>query len=212
MQTLQKIMKSLINTICICFIIAIIGCTGRKIQPDETKLADQNKESQTVRETDKDIKLENITEKLTHEKLYSEGETRREYFEKIIADPSTTKNVYQEKVGDNLISLTLYYQQNRISSIVFRILNSKNEKIFNRIFYMDEKNNCLSVSTWDKNNPMEYTSAVFGDSLIRFDGHYNIIDLDSSQKQEIVKSTRASLDSIMLHFPEFKYTFDWERK
>lgn len=203
-------MKSIFKAICIFSLIIFVGCNNNRNQSNGAKVESSKNDVQTINGISHNDKPNSIREKLTHEKLYSEGETIRDTITKLETDSSTMKRFCTEKVGEDETKITIYYQPNRIISIVNRVNNTKNEMIANSVFYFDEKSNCISNSEWNKKEPMEYTNAMYWDSLIRFDVNYNKIELNSSQKQQIIQSTKASLDSIMQHFPEFKYSFNWK--
>lgn len=203
-------MKSVFKTICIfCFII-FLGCNSKPNKLNSTKVVSSKNDVQTIKGISLNDNQKGVWEKLTHDQLYSEGETRREISTMLVADSLTMKKVYSERVGDDEGSITLYYQQNRIICLVYRTLNAKDEKIANLVFYFDEKNDCISNSKWNKKEPMTYTYDMYWGSLIKYDVNYNKIEMDSSQKQQIIQSAKSSLDSIMQHFPEFKYSFNWK--
>jgi hypothetical protein len=203
-------MKSIFKAICVFPLILFVGCNNNRNQSNGTKVVSSKEDTQIIKGIGSNDKPDNVGKKLTHAQLYSEGEARREISTKLGADPSTMKKFCTERVNDDSLSIALYYQNNRIIVVVFRITNKKNEKIVNDVFYFDEKNNCISNSTWNKKELMEYTNAMYWDSLIRFDVNYNKIELNSSQKRQIIQSAKASLDSIMQHFPEFEYSFNWK--
>ena len=147
---------------------------------------------------------------LTNDEIYSEGETIRAFYAKAASDPSTKNKLYTEKFHENEVTVKLYHLQNRIYSIVYRVFNSKNEKILNSVFDFDEQNNCISNTERKINYSMSYTNAMYWDSLVRFDVHYKRIALSEDQKQKIILSTKLSLDSLMQHFSEFKYSLNWK--
>ncbi|MBA4411612.1 MAG: hypothetical protein C0397_19615 [Odoribacter sp.] len=147
--------------------------------------------------------------KPTYQQLYSESEQRFEIIGNLKHNPSTGKKIYNYNLGRDSIKITLYHLNERIVTIEKRIYNNNNELGF-RIFDFNEKNDCFSSSQWNSSEKMTYTNAMYWDTFISFDVHCNIIDMDFSEKKQIIQSTRASLDSIMQHFPEFRYSFNWE--
>jgi len=147
---------------------------------------------------------------LSFDELYSKGEEIRGFYSKMASDPKTKTKLYDEIVNGNKVTLQLYYQKNRMYSLVYRILNEKNEKIFNCVFDFDEHNNCIANTEKLKKNSMSYTNAMYWDSLVRLDVGYNRINITEDQKQKIIQSTKLSLDSLMRHFPEFKYSINWK--
>lgn len=191
-------------------IISLVSCASKQPKNVKSVTLEQGNEIQIKTEVETEKRTSILKEKDFHQRLYTESENRFDYYSKITSDPSTTKKIFTSAVGDNETSTTLYYKQNRMFSVVYRQLNSRNEKIFNRVFDFDENNKCISSSTWIKSNPIQFTTAIFGDSLIRFDFKYNKINLSTFQKQEIIRSTKSSLDSLMQHFPEFNYSINWE--
>ena len=150
------------------------------------------------------------SQNLTPEELYSKGENIREFFTKTTANPSTKNKLFSEKFNYNETSIKLFYQNNRIYVIVHRIVNAEGDKLYNKVFYFDDNNNCISCSEWTDKSKMTYTNAMYWDSLVRFDVHYKRIALSEDQKQKIILSTKLSLDSLMQHFSEFKYSLNWK--
>jgi hypothetical protein len=110
----------------------------------------------------------------------------------------------------NEARITLYYISDRIVRIEKRIYDKDNNQLGYTMFDFNENNTCFSNTQRDYKEKMSYTNAMYWDSLIRFDVNCKIIDINASQKQQIIESTKASLDSIMQHFPEFKYSFNWK--
>ena len=151
-----------------------------------------------------------LVQNLTHNELYSIGETRRDSSSRLYGDPSTPKKVFSEKSGDNIREITIKYQNSRIIAVVDRITDNQNRMINNTVFNFDKKNECISTDYWNINKPMTYTFDMYWGSLIKYDVNYDPIEMTSSEKQKIIQTTKASLDSVMLHFPEFKYSFNWK--
>ena len=85
-----------------------------------------------------------------------------------------------------------------------------NQDLGYSIFDFDDQNKCFLNTQRDAREKMSYSDAVYWDTLIRFDVHCKVISLTKEKKTEIIQSTKASLDSIMQNFPQFKYSIDWK--
>jgi hypothetical protein len=203
-------MKSIFKTICIFCLIIIIGCNRKPNRSNDQKVVNSKEDIQTIKGISSDDKLNNVGTKLTHDQLYSEGETRREVSTRLGAAPSTMKKLYSERLGNDSLSIKLSYQKNRIIAVVYRITNSRDENIAYSVFYFDENNICITNTKRNKGEHMSYDYAMYYGSLIKCDVNYNQIEIDSLQRQQIIQSAKSSLDSIMQHFPEFKYSFNWK--
>ena len=205
-------MKSTIRIVAFFCVVILIGCKDKHIQSITNKPENINIEAQPI-QLKKDSSEENSkteVNKLTHDQLYAIGETRRDSSARLYSDPSTLKKVYSEVIDEDTSIMTLRYKQNRIISVVKRIINKYNVKLYNTVFCFRKDNECISVDYWNSVEKNTYTYDMFWGTLIKYDGNYNKIDIDVSQKLQIIKSTKVSLDSIMQHFPEFKYSFNWK--
>ena len=191
-------------------VLFFVGCNISFAQTNSLNLKNSNGEVLSKKDAQLTSKTIKKSKDLTHDEIYAEGETIRAIYAKVAADPSTSNKLYTEKLHGNEITVKLYHQQNRIYSIVYRVFNSKNEKTLNRVFDFDEQNNCISNTERKINDPMSYTNAMYWDSLVRFDADYNRIDIDPAEKRQIIQSTKLSIDSLMRHFPEFKYSLNWK--
>jgi hypothetical protein len=150
--------------------------------------------------------------KPTYQDIYSEDEKRSEVIGNLKHDPSTNKKDYNYKLGEdgNETRISLYSVKDRLVTIEKRVYDKNNNELGYSMFDFNENNVCLSNTQRDYKESMSYTNAMYWNTLIRFDVHCKIIDIGSSQKQQIIQSAKASLDSIMQHFPEFKYSFNWK--
>ena len=150
--------------------------------------------------------------KPTYQQLYSESEKRFEITGNLKHDSITKKKDYNYKLGvdGNEARITVYYISDRIVRIEKRIYDMDNNELGFSMFDFNENNACFSNTQWNNKEKMSYTNAMYWETLIRFDVHCKIIDIDGSQKQQIIQLAKASLDSIMTHFPEFKYSFNWK--
>jgi hypothetical protein len=194
------------------FLICIFGCnSGTKKQINnqtyERKNETQYTKKQPLLKNDSFIQKE----KPTYQQLYSESERRLEATGSLKHDLATKNKTYNYLQSNDSVKITLFYIGKRIVTVEKRIFKGNIEKGFN-IYDFDENNNMFSESKWNNVEKMTFTNAIYWGTLLRFDVRCNVVDLDLSQKQEIVKAAKASLDSIMQFFPEFKYTFDWETK
>jgi len=150
--------------------------------------------------------------KPTHQEIYSEEWKRDEIKAKLKYDISTKKKNFNFKLNDNEdeVRIELYHVKDRIVTIEERIFDKDNDQLKLDVFDFTEDNDCTSSTHWNKKEQMSYIYSMYRDSLIKYDVNCKQIELDASQKQQIIQSTKASLDSIMQHFPEFKYSFNWK--
>ena len=203
-------MKSAIRLICLISIVMLITHNNSWSQAITSRKLGPNAEitSQMIINLEDNFKIR--INDLSHEELYLKGEEIRGFFAKTSSNPPTKNKIYSEKMNHIETSINLYYQNNRVYVIVHRIVNTVGDKLFNKVFYFDYDNNCISCSEWTYKSKMTYTNAMYWDSLVRFDVDYNRIEIDPALKQQIIQSTKLSLDSLMQHFPEFKYSLNWK--
>ena len=202
-------MKTAINTLFILCFFVNIGCNGKTNQSNITKDETSKDEIQPMKIVNLGSNQDINIDSLIKEQLYSVGEINRGVFAKLSSDSSTIEKLYTERLGKDSLCIKLYHQKARIIAVVYRIINSENEKIYNNAFYFDENNHCIANTIKDKDE-ITYDYLMYWGSLVKCDGNYNRMNIDSFQKQQIIESTKASLDSIMQHFPEFKYSFNWK--
>jgi hypothetical protein len=208
---IQAAMKNLIQTTCYAFFCIIINCNTWIKELNESLAIEHLKRTDNKMEIRVSVKDSVVQGKRpTYQEIYSESEKRRKISAEMGADPSTIVKEYNENLDSCKRKLMIYYQQKRIISIVNRISNERNDILANEVFTFDENNNCISNAQRDYKEDRSYIYAMYWDSLIKFDVYCKLIDLTPSQKQQIIKSVKASLDSIMQHFPEFKYSFNWK--
>lgn len=148
----------------------------------------------------------------TNQEIYSEEWKRDEIKAKLKYDPSTKKKNFNFKLNDNEgeVRIELYHVKDRIVTVEERIFDKDNDQLKLDVFDFTEDNDCISSTHWNKKEQMSYIYSMYWDSLIKYDVNCNQFELDVSRKQQIIESAKASLDSIMLHFPEFKYSFNWK--
>lgn len=202
----MKNFNQLIWIILVCF----VSCnTGAKKQEGNKVVTPVKKTEVTKMQSASSNDSLISKEKPTYQKLYTESERRFGEIGKLKYNPSTKKKIYNYVLKSDSIKITLYHINERIATIEKRIYN-KNKQLEFYIYDFNENNDCFSCSQWNCTEKMTYTNAIYWDTFIRFDVDCKIIDIDSSQKKKIIQSTQASLDSIMQHFPEFKYSFNWK--
>ncbi len=145
------------------------------------------------------------------EEFYVIGENWDEILGKLKFDPSTCVENYSYKIDSNgnEARIELYHQKTQIVRVEKRIFDSNNEQLSYSMFDFYE-NECLSNTTRNKKDQMSYTYSMLLGALIKFDVDYNPIDMSDIQKRQAIESAKASLDSIMQHFPEFKYSINWK--
>ena len=123
---------------------------------------------------------------------------------------STKEKSYRKNLGlnDSLI-VTLYYQGKQAINI--QSSTYSNNKEVERIgFNFSEDNECISQFHWIPEKRYSFYDVLYNDTIIRFEMNNRFLPISPSQKQQVIQSAKASLDSIMQHFPEFKYSFNWE--
>ena len=154
-------------------------------------------------------KQNEIINNITREQLSSIGESRRKTFEKLLTNRAMKEKRYYFLAGSKN-SITAYYQYKRIVMIIYKTINSSNEVTATNAFYFDESNNCIYNTNWNIKDKISYTYDMHWGSLIKYDVNYQRMNIDPDEKQQIIQSARASLASMMEHFPDFRYTFYWK--
>jgi hypothetical protein len=209
----QAAMKKFIEIPCFVFFSILINCNSG------TKKLNINQAVKSINKTEvKEVQFVAIKDSLvsqtrpTYQELYRKSEQINEAIGKLKYDPSTRKKEIISKLNDNGDEgrIELYHLNDRIITIEERNYDKSNKQINGSSYDFDEKNACFSNCQWITKDKMSYYYAMYWDTLIKFDVYCKLIDLTPSQKQEIIKSTKASLDSIMRHFPEFKYSYNWK--
>lgn len=118
------------------------------------------------------------------------------------------KNYITKNEFNDSVNITLYHSNNSIISIMYSIFkNSKRIKMNSFVF--DEGNNCISHNQWSTEIQYSFSDVIYNGSIIRYDCNNNYIDI-TSEKTIIITATKTFLNSIMQHFPEFKYSFYWK--
>lgn len=149
--------------------------------------------------------------KPTHQDLYSSEWKRNEIKAKLKFDPSTKKDTFNFKLENNKgdVQIELYHVNDRIITVEKRIFARGNDQLRLEVFDFTVDNACISMTRWKKEDRMSYIYSLYGDSLIKYDVNCYLMELNSPQRQKLIQSAKASLDSTMHHFPKFKYSFKW---
>jgi len=108
----------------------------------------------------------------------------------------------------SMVKITLYYQENRLIRIEKYIYDQSNKALSYSMFNFDENNGCFSNVQWNVKdaNKLVLTTSEYG--LIYFGSNMKLIKLKPNQMQKYLQETKDSLDAVMKHFKDFKYTFE----
>jgi hypothetical protein len=106
-------------------------------------------------------------------------------------------------------SISLFVDGKKIFSLEKRTLQN-NQVLSHDIFIFGDNNDCIGRSTHKKEWNNSFQDAIYNDTIVRSDIKEKIILINRLEKQQIIQSAKASLDSMMQHFPEFKYSFNWK--
>lgn len=206
-------MKKVNQIIWLVLLVTVISCNS------STKKLNNNDPDNSLKSSN--FKMSEITstkdsvipeKKPTYQDIYSGDWKRSEIIGNLKHDPSTNKKDYNYKLKNdgNEVRISYYSVKDRIIRIEKRTYDKTDNELSFSMFDFDENNLCISNTQWNNVEKMSYTYSMYWDSLIKYDVNCKQIELDASQKQQIIQSTKASLDSIMTHFPEFKYSFNWK--
>jgi len=194
-------MKSLINSIFI-FCLLLFGSFN-------------NPYIQSINENNGRLEKHSIDNKKNkpindYQQLYSKIEYRRDSTLNLLKDSLTLIKYHIDNLGSNERKIIFYYQQERIVAIVQRIYNNMNEILAYKVFYFEGNNNCDWYTTRNNKDLGSHTYSYLNGNIVESDFKISPIILENPQKQNIIHSSKASLDSIMQHFPEFKYSMNWK--
>jgi hypothetical protein len=142
--------------------------------------------------------------------LYSEIENRRNLTLSQLEDSLTVIKYFNEKISENQRKIQFYYQKNRIIAIVSRMYNTKDEVIAYEVFYFKENNDCDWYTFRGINEEGSKTYAFLKGLVVCSDASLTPIIMKESKKMKIIQLVKTSIDSTMLHFPEFKYSLNWK--
>jgi hypothetical protein len=146
----------------------------------------------------------------TSEDLYNLDSKMAEKLTALKYDPSTkhTKISYAIDNTGSTAKLTLYYQNNRLVRLENYTYDQNNQQVSYSLFDFNERNGCVYVKQWNKNDYKKYTLTLSEYGLIYFSDNMKLIKLDPSQMQKLIQETKDSLNIMMGHFKGFKYTFE----
>lgn len=203
-------MKPILKTISFICLFLVIACHGKKSQPVENKQVISKDSIESVSALSNKKFHTDSENNISQNELYQRGETIRDLITRHYGDTTTLCKIHTDTIGDQKREIILRYRQDQVFAVVDRV-TAKNEEVkSNEFYYFDENNNCISHTVFDNNKRMEITDAMYGGTLIKFDVHYNQIKINDLQKQVIIQSAKASLDSLMDFYPEFRYSFNWK--
>lgn len=207
----MNLMKRLNRIAWLFYITLFVSCNSGSTKADKNAVSDSiNDRTKTELIISKDSTLPES--KPTHQEIYSEEWKRDETMAKLKFDPSTKIKNFNYKLNDNgyEVRIELYYINDRIVTVEKRIFDKDNDQLTLTAFDFVKDNECNSMTQWKKEDRMSYIYSMYGDSLIKYDVNGNKMSLNSLQKQKFIQSAKATLDSTMQHFQEFKYTFNWK--
>ena len=142
--------------------------------------------------------------------LYSEIEKRRDLTLSQIDDPFTSILNYDEKLGLNRRKVLVYHQQSKLIAIVNRVYGPEDKIIAYKVFYFEKSNHCDWYTIRETDDLKSSTYTYLNGPVVKSDDTLTPLMIEESQKQWISKSAKLSLDSLMRHFPEFKYSLNWK--
>lgn len=204
-------MKKVNQIIWLVYMVLFVSCNSGSKKANNNLASvpiDQNTKTELIISKDSIVP----EKKPTYQEIYSEEWNRDEIKAKLKFDLSTKKKNFNFKTNNNVneVRIELYHVNDRIVTVEKRIFDKGNDQLSYSIFDFDENNKCQSNTQRDYKEDRSYIYAMFWDSLVKYDVNCNKIELNSTQKQQVIQSAKASLDSIMQHFPEFKYSFNWK--
>lgn len=149
--------------------------------------------------------------KPSYQEIYYKDYKWTEMIGNLKFDPSTKVESYILKINDqgDETRIKLYHNKNRMIRIEKRIYDKTNQEMNYDMYDFDTNNACLSLTQWGLKENMSYTYAMHWGSLIKYDVNCKLIELNPAQKQQIIQSVKVTLESIMQHFPGYKYSFNW---
>ena len=148
--------------------------------------------------------------KPTSQELYSEVEKLLGTSTHLKFDSLTRNKNYTVKIGDEISEILCYYTKFRLVRIENRVYNKKMNVLSFRIFDFDDKNCCITYSKKDVGEKGSRIYAVIYNQIIEYNSSLEPFILNTLQKQMVIQSAKSSLDSTMVHFPEFKYSLNWK--
>jgi len=127
-------------------------------------------------------------------------------------DKSTNQKSISLKNENTTVNevITLYYQNNQLIQLSKRLIGGNNNVLKLDVFNFDENIDCFSRYQWTLENKYSFYDVIYNGLVIRYDMNNKYFALSSIQKQELIQSAQSSLESLMRHFPEFKYSINWK--
>ncbi len=197
-------MKKTLNLIAIIGVISLMGrITCQKKSVRNTDISSKNIQQSSV-------KLDSVSKPkaLKSDEIYILNENLSENIGKLKYDPNTEKSEFKYLYDTSGLEarVVLYYVKERVVKVEKRIYGKDNNEISHSMYNFDETNECFSNTQWTRKDRESYTLLSYNNDLIYYDSRSNVINLDSGQKQELVKSINDSLVSLMKYVPKFKYS------
>jgi hypothetical protein len=150
----------------------------------------------------------------TSDQLYTLVENISERKAKLMMDSTTSIKEFSDTIGSRVNRIFCYFQKDRLIAVQNRIriidLENKSKEISCMLFAFDENNCCFENLRQDNKNDTPRYFTYYKNKIVVSGSMINPHFIDSTQKQEIINRAKASLDSTMQHFPEFKYSFNWK--
>ncbi|MEI6138935.1 MAG: hypothetical protein WCP85_06715 [Mariniphaga sp.] len=203
-------MISILKTMITGCLINISLCYYSIAQTNDQQLTHLNEESKTKMGVFYTDQVSIQERKPTTGEIYSEIETIRNLGLKQLSEANTLTKKFNEKLGDNDVKITLYYQPKSLLSIVYKVYDANGKRVSHQIFDFDKDNSCRLFSNYENRQIGELTYSFWKGFLLSTDSKYNSKVLEGGDKQKIIEFAKASLDSMMLHFSEFKYSLNWK--
>lgn len=148
--------------------------------------------------------------KPTSEDLYTLDCKMAEALTALKYGPSTkqSKVSYPLENTGLVANVVLYYQNKRLIRVEKRIYDKSNVQTSYNMFNFNERNGCFTNAQWNAKDVKTCILTMSEYGLIYFSSDMKLIELDSNQMQKFIQETKVSLDTVMGHFKEFKYTFE----
>jgi len=147
---------------------------------------------------------------VTSEELYALEAKMAEKLTALKYDAATkqSKVEYPSDNSGSVAKVVLYYLGNRLIRLEKRIYDQTNAPLSYSMYTFNEKNACFCNTQWNqKDGKTQFlTKSDYG--LIYFDSDMKLIELAPAQMDKLVQESKDSLDGVMTHFKDFKYTFE----
>lgn len=149
-------------------------------------------------------------QKPTSEDLYALDSKMSEQLTALKYDPSTkqSKVSYAFDNAGSVSNVVLYYRDSRLIRLEERIYDQNKAQTSYNMFSFDDKNGCFCNIQWFARDSRKCILTMSEYGLIYFGSDMKLIELDSNQMKKLVQETKDSLDALMKHFKDYKYTFE----